>query len=115
VTARYSEINSGQSDTLRVAIQPTLLDNAVAKMGDARSLNHAADLQFDRLDIQVLEEADAPAQQDGHQVDRDLVAQSGLETLPRHIRAADAHAFIPGDLLRFRDGALDAIGDEGKR
>jgi hypothetical protein len=113
VTARYSEINSGQSD--RLAIQPTLLDNTVSKMGDARSLNHAADLQFDRLDTQVLEEADAPAQQDGHEVDRDLVEQSGLETLPRNIRAADAHTLIPGDLLRFRDGALDAIGDDGKR
>lgn len=44
------------------------LENAIAKVGDGRGINHPCALQFQRLCAQMLEQADTIAQEDGDQV-----------------------------------------------
>jgi len=64
---------------------------------------------------QVVEHADTCAQQDGHQVDADLVEKLGLQALLQAASDADLDVLLPRGFLRLTDGALDPIGDEGER
>ena len=52
------------------------------------------------------------AEHDRHEVDRDLVDESGGERLPRDGAGGDADRLVTGDLLRARDRGLDAVRDE---
>ena len=55
-------------------------------MSDARGLNHFCAFQFNWLNAEMLEQANAAAQKDGYQVNMDSVKQSGLEALLRDTR-----------------------------
>src|SRR5439155_15955431 len=76
--------------------------------------DHPRAFERDRRGAQVLEQADAVAEQDGHQVDPDLVKQPGLEALLHDVRAADGDILVPGGFLCLTNGALHAVGDEGE-
>jgi hypothetical protein len=62
----------------------------------------------------MVEQADAAPEQDGHQVDVDLVQESRPEALLHDARGAHADVLVPGDRLRLLEGALEAVGDEGE-
>src|SRR5580700_9658390 len=96
---------SGQSRTIS-RIQPTgpsasafmvpLTDDAVAEVGDAVGLDHPGAFQVELLIVDVVEEADATAEQDGHEIQVDLIEKTGPEVLLGDVGGADADGTVTG-------------------
>jgi hypothetical protein len=63
--------------------------------------------------VEVVEEADAVAEQRRDEGHADLVQQARLEELLRDVGGHERDVPVAGDGLRLRQGALDAIGDDG--
>ena len=76
-----------------------LTDYTKAKMGDAGGLYHPRAFQPDLLGAQVVEEFDALPEQYGHQVDRDLFDQPGLDALLRDVGAPTPTFLSPATAL----------------
>src|SRR5215211_7303014 len=84
-------------------------------MGHPSALDHPRALQVDRPGAEVVEQADAAAEQDGYQVDVDLVEESRPDALLHDARGAHADVLVAGDRFRLLEGAFQAVGDEGER
>src|SRR5215218_8892956 len=66
------------------------LEDAEGEMGHPRALDHPRALQVDRPGAEVVEQADAAPEQDGHQIDVDLVQGSRSDALLHDARGAYA-------------------------
>ena len=84
-------------------------------MGDPSALDHPGDFQVDRPGAEVVEQADATPEQDGHQVDVDLVQESRSDVLLHDARGAHADILVTGDRFGLLQSAFQAVGDEPER
>ena len=96
-------------------IGPASLDDAEGEMGHPSALDHPRALQVDRPDAEVVEQSDAAPEQDGHQVDVELVQESRSDALLHDARGAHADVLVAGDRLGLLQGALESVGDEPER
>src|SRR5580704_13663014 len=64
---------------------------------------------------ELLEEAAAGAQQDGHLVEDDLVDEARFQRGGQYAAAHEGDVLVAGDRAGCGDGVLDAAGDEGLR
>jgi hypothetical protein len=73
-------------------------------------------LQFDRLVAEVVEQPPARAEQYRRQVQPEFVDEAGGQVLLDDVgAAADSDVLVSGDRPGLRQGAVDAVGDEGER
>src|SRR6266516_8066586 len=93
----------------------TSLHDAEGKVRHASALDHPRALQVDRPGAEVVEQADAAPEQDGHQVDVDLVEESRSDALLHDARGAHADVLVASDRFGLREGALQSVGDERER
>jgi hypothetical protein len=63
----------------------------------------------------VVEQSDAAPEQNGHQVDVELVQESRADALLHDARGAHADILIAGDRFRLLQGAFQAVGDKRER
>src|SRR4029450_5278459 len=84
-------------------------------MGHPGALDHPRALQVDRPGAEVVEQADAAPEQDGYQVDVDLVQESRSDALLHDAGGAQADVLVAGHPLGLPEGAFEAVGDEGER
>jgi hypothetical protein len=85
-------------------------------MRDADPFDDARAVEPDRCVRQVVQVADAAAEQDRHQVDTELVNQAGVETPLGEVGAAERHDLVACMGLGLGDRLLDAaLGDERER
>src|SRR5215213_4979791 len=84
-------------------------------MGNPSALDHPRALEVDRPGAEVVEQADATPEQDGYQVDVDLVQESRSDALLHDTRGAHADILVTGDHLGLLKGALKSVSDEGER
>src|SRR5512133_3535777 len=85
------------------------------KMRHPSALDHPRALQVDRPGAEVVEQSDAAPEQDGHQIDVDLVQESRSEALLHDARSAHADVLVAGDRFGLLEGALESVGDERER
>src|SRR5512132_1532979 len=90
----------------------TSLYDAEGEMRHPSALDHPRALQVDRPDAEVVEQGDAAPEQDGHQVEVDLVQEPRSEALLHDAGGAHADVLVAGDRLRLLQGAFEAVGDE---
>jgi hypothetical protein len=76
------------------------------------ALDHPRALQVNRPGAEVVEQADAASEQDGHQVDVDLVQEPRPEALLHDAGGAHAHVLIAGNRFGLLEGAFQAVGDD---
>src|SRR5262245_19632471 len=81
-------------------------------MGDSRSLGHVRSFQLNWPSAKMIEQPDTSAQQEGHQIDTDLVKQAELDALLGNARARYIDIPVLCGLLRPANGALNAICHE---
>jgi hypothetical protein len=84
-------------------------------MGHPSALDHPRGLQVDRPGAEVVEQSDAAPEQDGHQVQVDLVQESRSDALLDDAGGAHADVLVAGDRLGLLQGAFQAVGDERER
>ena len=89
--------------------------HAVAQVGDLVALVHRDGLELDVPGAEVLEEALAIAEQDGHEVDLDLVEEPGPKHALRNRRAVHKDALVAGRVPGPADrlGEVAQVGDVG--
>ena len=63
----------------------------------------------------MVEQSNARAEQDGHQVDMDFLKQSGFEALLHNRRGGYHNMFFACNRFCLFNGAFHAVGDEGDR
>ena len=80
-------------------------------MGHPSALDHPRALQVDRPGAEAVEQSDAAPEQDGHQVDVDLVQESRSDALLHDARGTHADVLVARDRLRLLQGAFQAVGD----
>ena len=73
-------------------------------MRHSSALDHPCALEVDRRGAEVVEQCNAAPEQDGHQVDVDLVEESRFDALLHEARGAYADVLVTGDRLRLREG-----------
>jgi hypothetical protein len=85
-------------------------------MGYPGGVYHPRAFQFDGPHAQeVVEQSDAVAEQDGHQVHVYLVEQSSPDALLGDAGGAHGDVLVARDRSRLLDGAFDAVRDERER
>ena len=86
-------------------------------MGDTgRCGDHPLRFQRNRVGRDAVEEAHAGAEEDGNQVDLDLVEQAGAQVLLSHLASTrDQHVLLACDGTRLSQRLVDAAGDEVER
>ena len=94
--------------------RPSLHD-AEGQMCHPSALDHPRALQVDRPGAEVVEQSDAAPEQDGHQIDVDLIQESRSDALLHDACGAHADVLVASDRLRLLEGALEAVGDERER
>ena len=83
-------------------------------MGHAGGLDHPSALELDAAE--PLEEANAPSEQQWHDVNLHFVDEPRAERLLDRVRAAgDQDVLVAGDRVRLAHGAVDAVGHERER
>jgi hypothetical protein len=80
---------------------------------DAWGVDNPDQVELDAPGLQTVQRAGAAAQHHRHQADDELVEQTGLEALTHDRRPHEGHVLARSRGLGLRDGALDAVGDEG--
>jgi hypothetical protein len=85
------------------------------EMGHARDLLSTREFELAWRDAQMIEEPDATTQEDGNEVNADLVQQTRLDELLGNVRAGDADILVAGGRLHLGKRALDPIVDEDER
>src|SRR2546430_9798772 len=104
---------TSRTDTLPLG---WLTVHAVREMRHAGRVDDTAELQRHVRDREVLEEARPRAEQDGDEMELELVEQSRRQRLLADARAAgDLDVLPPGDRESLLDGGFDAVGHEGER
>jgi hypothetical protein len=63
----------------------------------------------------VVEQADAAPEQDGDQVEVELVQESRSDALLHDAGGAHADVLVPGDRSGLLQGAFESVGDDGER
>src|SRR5258706_14129445 len=63
----------------------------------------------------MVEQSDARAEQDGHQVDMDFLKQSGFEALLHNRRGGYRDTLVACNRFCLFNGAFNTVGDEGER
>src|SRR5512132_3927508 len=71
--------------------------DAEGEMGHPSALDHPRALQIDRPGAEVVEQSDAAPEQDGHQVEVDLVQEFRSEALLHDTGGAHADILVAGD------------------
>src|SRR5215207_1880806 len=95
---------------------PRRIADAVAEVGDVGALDDRdGALQLHRDAPELAEVGGAAAEQDGDQVDPDLIQQAGVQALGGDGAAVDPHHLVAGQGLGPLDRGLDAVGDEARR
>jgi nucleotide-binding universal stress UspA family protein len=93
----------------------TSLYDAEGKVRHPCALDYSRALQVDRPAAEVVEQADAAAEQHGYQVDVDLVEESRSDALLHDAGGAHADVLVAGDRFGLLEGAFESVGDEGER
>src|SRR5918997_4274003 len=110
--AAYAKSSRNQPRSDPVGTSP---HDAERKMRDPCPLDHPGALQLYRLGAQMVEQPDAPSEQDGHQVYVYLVEQPRPDALLRDASGAHGDVLVARDRFRLLDGAFDAVRDERER
>jgi hypothetical protein len=84
-------------------------------VGYVESLHHPRAFQFDGCGPQMVEQPDAPSEQDGHKVDVYLIEKSSLDTLLDDTRGAYGDVLVARNRSCLLDGTFDVIRDESER
>jgi hypothetical protein len=89
----------------------TLFEDSAGQVGDAWRVDDAGEFQVHWFG--VVEQADAAAQYEGHQVDDELVEQASAQALLDDCCPHQDHVLAGGCRPRLLDGALDPACDIG--
>lgn len=81
-------------------------------MGDAGAGDDGGVAEEGGGGVEVVEEGDPGAEEDGGEVDGEFVEEAGVEELPDGVGSVDADVFSGGGGFGLGDGVFDAIGDE---
>jgi hypothetical protein len=89
------------------------MDHAEAEMGDVGRRDHPLRFQRDRVERDAVEEADAAAEEDRHDVHLHDIEQTGPQVLLSRLAAAgDEDVLVTRGRARLLERRLDALGDE---
>jgi hypothetical protein len=89
-----------------------LLDDPVRQMRDAGSVDDPLEVQLQRTGVEIVQQANAATQHDGHQADDQLVKQSGADGLLNDARPHQMDVFPTGGSPSLVDRDFDTLGHE---